>query len=652
MRTIRFILLTLLSTFGMTAKADLGGYYYTNYHVDAVVHKNNVWDITETMDVFFTEPRHGIYRYIPTTFSLQHDVSKDEGQKQHVIEGQIVQNWQKFNYVSKVDSIYVDNWEFVVDEDDDDFYVIRIGSAYKQVTGAQRYVLHYKYIYRDDRRPEFDYLFHTVLGTDFNEPTEHFSFKLKFEKPLPADILKRLEVYSGAYGNKDNTVQNLVIKANSNMITGRAESIQPKQGITLYAKLPADYYEDVLSVNYFWHYLFGGITLLLIVLIVTMMLTIKRPSVTKVIEFYPPDDISSAEVGTITDGSVDAEDLASLIPWLAGRGYISIKELEEKKTFTTKRDLQLTKLKDLPQDAPKYQKSMMELLFPTGQQTVKLKDIGEKPQKVESIKNLLKKKFTGKKSLTHINWSVLLYLPLMLSSTMVLATNTVTRTFDENSIILAIGLWLIPFFIGWVFRLALSIKDILGSTWKDWLALAIKTIIMACICFIYCKYLPDYGAPMSTWMIIALFASCFLLCELAGFFNVNSKYRAQMMGRLLGFKEFIKTAEQSRLEALQADDPQYFYKVLPYAMVFGLTKKWTKLFEKIDVQQPEWYESASPLVGHALTAHMTSSLLSSTNSTISAISTVSHNSSSSGGYSSGGGGFSGGGGGGGGGGSW
>ena len=648
MKTVRILFLSLLFAFGMTAKADRGGYHYTNFQVEAVVHKDNVWDVTEVMDVYFTEPRHGIYRYIPKRFSLQHDVSRDKGQTPKVIEGQVVQDWRKFRYVSKVGHVRVADWEYTTEDSDDGFCVIRIGSANREVTGAQRYTIHYTYTYRDDRRPNFDYLFHTVLGTDFNEDIDKFSFTLKFEKPLPSDILKRLEVYSGEYGNTENAVQNLVLKANAHMISGHAEGLKPHQGVTLYAKLPADYYEDVEAVNYLWHYLFFGITLLLIVAIIYAMFTIKRGRPIKVIEFYPPEDISSGEVGTIIDDSVDDEDLASLIPWLAGQGYISIKEIEEKKMFGTKRDLQLTKLKDLPADAPKYQKGMMELFFSGGKAVVNLKDMGEKPKKVESIKNQLRKNFSGKKQLTRIDHRVWLYLPLWVFSTLVFATNSVARTFDVGEIIFAILLWALPFALGWLARFLQSGSDILGATWQKWAAFFVKALVMAVICYFYCEVIPDYGAPMSQWVIIALFVVCFLLCELSGRFNVDTDYRLQMMGRLLGFKEFIKTAEQSRLEALQAEDPHYFYKVLPYAMVFGLTKKWTKLFEKINVQQPNWYESSNALTGHALTSHMTSSLLSTTSSVIK---TVSHDSSSSGG-SSGGGGFSGGGGGGGGGGSW
>ena len=41
-------------------------YYITAYHVDIDVSEDNVLSITEEIDVYFNEGRHGIYRTIPT----------------------------------------------------------------------------------------------------------------------------------------------------------------------------------------------------------------------------------------------------------------------------------------------------------------------------------------------------------------------------------------------------------------------------------------------------------------------------------------------------------------------------------------------------------------------------------------------------------
>ena len=644
----RYLLLCVCLVAGLAAHADRGGFYYKNFRVDAVVHRNNVWEITEKMDVIFEEPRHGIYRYVPLTFKLDHDVSGDEGMNPTVIQGQQVQDWRTFPYRSEVEDYSVEGWPYSTEDSEEDAWVIRIGDADKEVIGPQQYVLHYKYIYREDRRPNYDYLFHTILGTDFNERIENFSFRIEFEKPLPDDIEERIEVYSGAYGSTKMNVENLVVKANKNVITGRATDIAPNHGITLYAKLPEGYYEDVKSVNYVWHYIAFSVSVMLIVLIVFYLFKTKRPRPVKVIEFYPPDDICCAEVGIITDESVDSEDLASLIPWFAGKGYISIKE-EASGGLLKKTETVLTKLKDLPDDAPAYQKKMMTLLF-GNKQTANLSKMGEKPAQVKALKTSLENVFKGERALTYYSSPVFLYFFLMISTSCMFATNSVVQTFDFNEWIITFIIWTLPFCIGAGFRLCDSTKDLFGSTWKRVLVFVVKAAVMLFLCFIYCEALMEYGTPMSKWMVAAMFGVCFLLCELIGRFNIDTDYRLQMSGRLLGFREFIKTAEKPRLEALQQDDPMYFYKILPYAMVFGLSNKWANLFKDIDVEKPSWYDTATPLYGHAFTTHLASNLFESTNH---AIQIVSHDSSSSSsGGSGGGGGFSGGGGGGGGGGSW
>lgn len=138
-----------------------------------------------------------------------------------------------------------------------------------------------------------------------------------------------------------------------------------------------------------------------------------------------------------------------------------------------------------------------------------------------------------------------------------------------------------------------------------------------------------------------------------------SKKGAELKDYLDGLKMYIKTAEEDRIKYLQSplgaekiiidtNDNQAMVKLyerlLPYAVLFGNEKEWTKVLGKYYDQQsisPDWYSGSS-----VFNAAVFSSAISSFSST----STLSSYSSSSSG--SGGGGFSGGGGGGGGGGGW
>jgi len=113
----------------------------------------------------------------------------------------------------------------------------------------------------------------------------------------------------------------------------------------------------------------------------------------------------------------------------------------------------------------------------------------------------------------------------------------------------------------------------------------------------------------------------------------------------LGFKRFIDESEKRRAEF--AERKNLFSEYLPYAVVFGATKKWAKAFADLG-DQPDtssWYVAQHPL-DYALFSSAIDGFAVTSSGTL----TSAPASSGSSGFS--GGGFSGGGGGGGGGGSW
>lgn len=115
----------------------------------------------------------------------------------------------------------------------------------------------------------------------------------------------------------------------------------------------------------------------------------------------------------------------------------------------------------------------------------------------------------------------------------------------------------------------------------------------------------------------------------------------------LGFKMYLETAEKYRMQNLK---PEYFEKYLPYAMIFGVEKKWARAFEAMNIPQPTWYGGNAVVAGHIGSANVASSFSPSAFSSSFASSFSSAFSSSGASGASGGGGGAGGGGGGGGGG--
>ena len=183
--------------------------------------------------------------------------------------------------------------------------------------------------------------------------------------------------------------------------------------------------------------------------------------------------------------------------------------------------------------------------------------------------------------------------------------------------------------------------------------------------------LESVSAGKAATLVLLVIFGTGLTMFLAVISTARSTEYTEIMGRVSGFREFIKTAELDKLNELVEDDPEYFYHIIPYAYVFGLTNRWIKNFEDIDIIQPEWIKTdGNDSIGR-FDAYMMGRMMSDCNASISSNIEMPHSSghvishggssgdsgSSSGGDSWSGGGFSGGsysggGGGGGGGGAW
>ena len=73
---------------------------------------------------------------------------------------------------------------------------------------------------------------------------------------------------------------------------------------------------------------------------------------------------------------------------------------------------------------------------------------------------------------------------------------------------------------------------------------------------------------------------------------VRKRINNDIYGRVMGFRNFIKTAEYDRLKRLADEDPEYFFNIMPYALVFGMSNKWADKFADFKIPQPSWYEGS------------------------------------------------------------
>ncbi len=63
--------------------------------------------------------------------------------------------------------------------------------------------------------------------------------------------------------------------------------------------------------------------------------------------------------------------------------------------------------------------------------------------------------------------------------------------------------------------------------------------------------------------------------------------------QISGLEEYIRRAE---VEDIQAQDRRgIFERLLPYAIIFGLSNRWAQAFADLYTQPPDWYQPVDPL---------------------------------------------------------
>ena len=613
-----------------TAWADDADYYVENWHYRAVVHENNVWDIREHIDVQFVQPHHGIFVYRPRIFTDLHDFEGEEC---------------FFTYKLQVRDVQVPGWNFITDtnEDSQQNYVIQIGDENVTLTGLQSYIISYTLVYPDDRIRTSDNIYHSVLGDGWPSNIRHFEFEIEFDKPLPELALDSCFVYSGPWnyhGDQWEVGQNTFISSYS--LTGSIDNLPGGQAISFRISLPEGYFIDVPVLSPWLPYLLYGIAIVLGLWLVSFLISIRLKHPVPSVQFYPPEGMNSAEVGTIIDNTADVKDLVSLIPWFAQQGYIRISEQPGQYTWS-KSKVFLYYEKDLPENAPEYQKNFLSALFPSG--TISdLSKLGDRSSHISLALSGLKNQFIRERTLSNTSNMVWL-LPLM-AILMIFGYATDTRVciFDQDKFIFGIIFASLQCCAA-MRRFRYSEVRAYSRTNALWSTLVVLLLAALHMGLIWALHEPqDYF--LSLQETYCIFGFSYFVLLLSDRFYTDTDYRIDTIGQLLGLREFIKTAEKKRLEMLVDEQPEYFYRILPYAMVFGLANRWADKFKDISIKTPDWYSGVSPsgdtlcFSGSQMARSFSNSL---STSVASYVSSSSHHPSSSSGGSGGGGGGGGGG---------
>lgn len=620
---LKFLLLVLFFPLNVLAYYD---YEIRSYDIDIVVNENNVLDIKETLNVYFNEDKYGIYRKIP----LVNNISRNDGTTD-TIYGSVSNINLNYDY-----STYNENF----------YEIIKIGNSNYTVNGEHVYVLSYSYKLSNDSSSLYDEFYYNIVGPEWDIPIDNVSFSITMPKDFDNSLVGFSEGVYGSvgYSTITYTIENNVIKGYS------LSKLNPKEAITIRIELPEGYFTKSHNIDFYKNYV-----IIIIFLIIGYMLWIKYGKNTKYIEtveFNPPDNLNPLEIAFAYNGSANKNDVISLLIYLAGKGYIKIEEIKQTNFLTGEFNCNIIKLKDY--DGENY----LEEMFLNGlfkDQVISLENNDSNKiisVKLSSLSNnfyitineILHKLNTNvnkEKILEKVPKSTKFFLLCFALFTFIITNITIIGSYAPSETVLVAIL-----FPGLALVIFLSCILSKNSTLSTILFISVWSIGFGVVPWIF-MVLPYLKIDITN-CILYMFAilSIVIFALLINNLKKRTPYGNELLGKVMGFKSYLLNVEKSKLEALVLNDPSYFYFILPYAYVLGVSDKWIGKFENISLQNPYWYNGDNNFNFNSFNTISTKHLV-----TMPQVDNTYYRSSSSGsGYS--GGSSSGGGSGGGGGGSW
>ena len=621
-------------------------YVIDAYDTHVVLHENNTLEVTENLTVMMRGQHHGIYRLLPKKCTV------------------FRQDGSSTTKRIQVTGVSADG-PFQTETEGNNLK-LRIGDAANTVTGEQHYTIHYTYNLGRDPLDDMDEFYFNLVGSEWTAPIGNITFTIEMPKEFDSRLL-------GFTAGWEKTVNTLGISwdVDGTTITGKySDILLPGQALTVRTELPEGYFVGAgFPIDWTAVILYSVVILFLIISVILWFVFGKDDIVVDTVEFYPPDDLNSLDTAYLYKGSVKSKDVTSLLIYLANKGYISIENTDDKPCFLSDKAFRIVKLKDYDGDNPE-EKTFMNGMFMfkkpvDGKVSVTSGQLyGKFYKTTESILGAMNRKekqdavFESNLGAKRLPILIMLVLSLLilgaapfiggLGHEIAFATLFVS--------LIATIAFVVAFYRkgkGYSAEKSSVFRDLIYNLKHDTYRVVIGFLVFLVVATVLVvRYLPTFldhkiylygffaGIPCILGMVICYF-----------YMPRRTEYGIKMLGRINGFRNFLMVAEKDELEQLVMEDPEYYYKILPYTYVLGVSDTWIRKFEVIQMTAPTWYVGT-----YTDTSDFSFFLDHAMETTDRAMTVRSHGGSDGSSYSSsssdGGGGFSGGGWGGGGGGVW
>ncbi|UUI66327.1 DUF2207 domain-containing protein [Cellulomonas wangsupingiae] len=253
------------------------------------------------------------------------------------------------------------------------------------------------------------------------------------------------------------------------------------------------------------------------------------------VEFQPPEGTRPGEIGTLVDEKADPVDVTATIIDLAVRGWLRIEEVPRSKPGKKPKDWTLVRLRSGAEGLLPFEAALLDDLFRKGDE-VRLSELRTTfATSLAKVQNMMYDHVTG---------------------------------------------------VGWFRANPKSVRT-------AWIVVGILLLVVGGLGLMVGMAVGS--VPGLALVGVALLLVGVLVLVLSGSAPARTADGTAVLAQALGFRRYLATAEANQIRFEEGQD--IFSRYLPYAIVFGLADRWSRVFAELAAQgvvvdAPTWYVGA------------------------------------------------------------
>ncbi len=415
--------------------------------------------------------------------------------------------------------------EDIKDESSATMFRVKIGNPDRIVPEYKTYNISYTYDFGKDNYTDRDEFIFNAFGDSLNGGVPYGKITLKFAKGSSSETInkiskEKLSIWKDKY-RKENIYENGKNNDTQTSVTVTDDGIvinltNITGSITTEVILDQGYFTNVGDTYDNNSMILCFIIILIAVSSIVVWFFIGKDNKIEKSKniYYPPDNLDPAYIGVVLGNIVTYNQYNALTVSLASKGYISIaRDPKDKNNFFVKKLIDINKpLPNGIKELSENEKLIYESMFRGNEVIISLKDNKIDEKKLEQI-NKNTAKFREK--IIEKKSSIIQIIYTVLS-------------------LISVIIYLIAFF---------AIKDMNPEH--------------------------NYIYIITFIMVIVEIVFTFLI-------EKRTSYGDKLTGKIMSYKEFLKSFNKEQCEKLLKENPKYFYETLPYTYVLGVSKNWLK----------------------------------------------------------------------------